>query len=65
MHHQGIRDLAPGLRPTAFAPDGLIEGFEGTDGRFLLGVQWHPEELAQTSDRMRRLFAAFIDAARA
>jgi putative glutamine amidotransferase len=64
MHHQGVRELAPGLRPTAFAPDGLIEGFEGTDGRFLLAVQWHPEELAETCDRMRRLFTAFIDAAR-
>jgi putative glutamine amidotransferase len=64
MHHQGIRKLATGLRPTAHAPDGLIEGFEGGNGRFLLGVQWHPEELVQTSESQRRLFAAFIDAAR-
>ena len=63
MHHQGIRRLAPGLRPTAFAPDGLIEGFEGQNARFLLGVQWHPEELAESSEPMRRLFTAFIEAA--
>jgi putative glutamine amidotransferase len=61
MHHQGICRLAPGLRPTAFAPDGLIEGFEGKTGRFLLGVQWHPEELVDSSEPMRRLFTAFIE----
>ncbi len=64
MHHQGIRRLAPGLRATAYAPDGLVEGFEGGNGQFLLGVQWHPEELAESSESNRRLFTAFVDAAR-
>src|SRR5262249_4217080 len=39
MHHQGIKALAPGLVASAFAPDGLIEGVEGPDGRFLVRVQ--------------------------
>ncbi len=65
MHHQGVQRLAPGLRPSAFAPDGLIEGFEGTNGSFVLAVQWHPEELAATHEPMRRLFSAFVEAARA
>uniref|UniRef100_A0A0G4GQK7 Glutamine amidotransferase domain-containing protein n=1 Tax=Chromera velia CCMP2878 TaxID=1169474 RepID=A0A0G4GQK7_9ALVE len=26
-HHQGVRKLAPALRPMAFSPDGLVEGF--------------------------------------
>jgi putative glutamine amidotransferase len=64
MHHQGVRRLAPGLKPTVFAPDGLIEGFEGTDGQFLLAVQWHPEELVEASESMRALFRGFVDAAR-
>src|SRR5262249_17376526 len=38
MHHQGIKDLAPGLVPNAVAPDGLIEGVEGNNGHFFLGV---------------------------
>jgi putative glutamine amidotransferase len=63
MHHQGIRRLAPGLRPTAFAPDGLVEGVEPADGGFLVGVQWHPEELAESSAPMHRLFAALVAAA--
>ncbi|HEY8256897.1 MAG TPA: gamma-glutamyl-gamma-aminobutyrate hydrolase family protein [Gemmatimonadales bacterium] len=64
MHHQGIKDLASALRPTAYAPDGLIEGLESPNGHFLLGVQWHPEALVERDPRMNRLFAAFIDAAR-
>ena len=63
MHHQGIKELAPGLVPSAFAPDGLIEAVEGTNGHFLVGVQWHPEELAEKQLPQRRLFAAFIEAA--
>lgn len=64
MHHQGIKRLAPSLIANAFAPDGLIEGVESAAGDdFVLGVQWHPEDLAESEPRMRRLFDAFIDAA--
>lgn len=63
MHHQGIKDLADCLTPSAFAPDGLIEGVEGSNGQFLIGVQWHPEELVATQPPMRRLFEAFVEAA--
>jgi len=64
MHHQGIKELATTLRPTAYSPDGLIEGLESRNGHFLLGVQWHPEALVERDPRMGRLFAAFIDATR-
>lgn len=63
MHHQGIKRLADGLIATAHAPDGLIEGVEGANGQFLLGVQWHPEELTESSASMRRLFTAFLETA--
>jgi putative glutamine amidotransferase len=63
MHHQGIKQLASGLRPAAYAPDGLIEGLESRNGHFMLAVQWHPEALVDRDPRMRRLFTAFIDAA--
>jgi putative glutamine amidotransferase len=63
MHHQAIKRLAPGLRQTAVAPDGIIEGVEGANGQYLIGVQWHPEELSEHDPAMRRLFASFIDAA--
>jgi putative glutamine amidotransferase len=63
MHHQAVKDLAPGLAPTAIAPDGLIEAVESSDQQFLLGVQWHPESLTEREPRMHRLVAGFVEAA--
>ena len=67
MHHQGIKALAPRLFPVGYAPDGLIEAVEANDpapSAFLVGVQWHPEELALGGDpASRRLFDAFVTAA--
>jgi putative glutamine amidotransferase len=64
MHHQGVKVLGSGLTASAHAPDGLIEGLEGSNGQFLIGVQWHPEELTRTDPAMERLFSTFLDAAR-
>ena len=64
-HHQSIARVADGLRVTARAPDGIIEGaeWEGRDW-WALGVQWHPEELIETPETWdRSLFAAFGKAA--
>lgn len=61
LHHQGVRNLAPGLKPAAFAPDGIIEAFEITGHPFGLAVQWHPENL-QEHENMRRLFRIFVEA---
>lgn len=62
LHHQGIKDLAPNLKATAFAPDGLIEGIELPDHKFALAVQWHPEWLTE-HEEMRKLFQMFVEAA--
>jgi putative glutamine amidotransferase len=65
MHHQAVKRLGAGLRPVAWAPDQIIEGVEGEDrSRFVVGVQWHPEELVGRSEAARRLFAALVTAAR-
>lgn len=64
MHHQAVKDLAPGFRAVARTPDGLIEAIEGHDHPFALGVQWHPEELVEDAQPMRRLFEDFVSAAR-
>ncbi len=61
MHHQGIARLAPGLVATATSPDGLVEAVETNDDRFVVGVQWHPEDMVDVDPRMRRLFDAFIE----
>jgi putative glutamine amidotransferase len=62
MHHQGIRDLAPGLVSTAHAPDGLVEAAELPGHPFALAVQWHPECLPG-DPKMRALFRAFVETA--
>jgi putative glutamine amidotransferase len=64
MHHQAIKRLGDGLREVAWAPDGIVEGVEMAGDRFVLGVQWHPEELVGHDQAARNLFSAIVDAAR-
>ena len=59
FHHQGIKDLAPGLKAAAFAPDGICEAIESQDGQ-LSGVQWHPETLWETRSEQDQLFTDFF-----
>jgi putative glutamine amidotransferase len=63
MHHQGVCDLGPTLKPVAFSPDGLVEAVELVGHPFGVGVQWHPECLPEI-ETMRALFRGFIDAAK-
>jgi putative glutamine amidotransferase len=65
MHHQGLKRVADGLVPTAWAPDGLIEALEAPGEAYAVGVQWHPEMMVDTHPGTRRLFEGFIEAARA
>ena len=55
MHHQSIRTVAPGFSTSALSADGVIEGIEDPSKRFCIGVQWHPEYLADNNV----LFEAF------
>ena len=68
-HHQAVsRDgLAPALiaSATASSPIGeLIEGVETRTGRFVMGIQCHPERQESTPAQFERLFAVFVDACR-
>jgi putative glutamine amidotransferase len=64
-HHQIVDANCPGrgLRPVAFALDGVLEGAEDFDGRYLLAVQWHPEDLIDRPEHLR-LFADLVDGSR-
>ncbi|HEV8613745.1 MAG TPA: gamma-glutamyl-gamma-aminobutyrate hydrolase family protein, partial [Gemmatimonadales bacterium] len=64
MHHQAVKDLAPGLVASAHSADGLVEALESGTGHFLVGVQWHPEIFERSDARTRRLFQSFVAAAR-
>jgi putative glutamine amidotransferase len=67
IHHQAVDRLGNAMRVNARADDGTIEGVESDDPSWwMVGVQWHPEELTTTPEPWdRRLFAAFADACRA
>ena len=62
-HHQAVGRVGEGLRVTALAPDGVVEGLEDPKHPFYVGVQWHPEDMSG-EDSASKIFGAFIEAAR-
>ncbi len=62
FHHQAVRTLGHGLRPVAWASDGVVEALETDEERFVVGVQWHAECLVRRPAH-RSLFSAFVGAA--
>lgn len=63
-HHQAVKEAAPDLRAIARASDGIIEAVEASSKRFVLGVQWHPEGTWKVDPPSKKLFRAFVQAAR-
>jgi putative glutamine amidotransferase len=64
LHGQGVKQLAPGLRVEARAPDGIVEAFSRPGAGFNLCLQWHPEWLAASNPVSVRIFEAFGQACR-
>jgi len=60
-HHQAVARLGEGLMVSATDPeDGVIEALERPDKRFVVGVQWHPEnQIGEKDPLARKLFEAF------
>ena len=64
FHHQAVNRVPAGFEVVATSPDGVIEGIEATDGRSIIGVQWHPESFIMNGDdTMMPLFRWFVDEA--
>ena len=63
MHHQAVGTVAPSLATVARAPDGIVEGVEWpTEDWWMVGVQWHPEELTASPEPWdRSLLSAFAE----
>jgi len=59
-HHQSAERLGKGLRVAARSADGVVEAIENTGGTFLVGVQWHPEQMDKK--HYRALFGALVRA---
>ncbi len=62
FHHQAVAHPGKGLTTSAVSEDGIIEGTEAADGRFFIGVQWHPEHMCDNASK--KLFAALRRAAK-
>jgi putative glutamine amidotransferase len=62
LHHQAVKVVAPPLKATGTSDDGVIESLESEERRFLIAVQWHPEEIDDLP-WVQRLFAGFAQAA--
>jgi putative glutamine amidotransferase len=61
-HHQAAGMIGAGLRVSAHAHDGTVEGLERPDKTFIVAVQWHPEDQVVGDPEQLKLFARFADA---
>jgi len=65
FHHQSIKQIAPGLRVTAQASDGVIEACESTESAWYIhAVQFHPEAMCEKHPEFLGLFIEFVNACR-
>lgn len=62
-HHQAVDRVGDALEAVAFAGDGIVEATEHRTARWVVGLQWHPEERRANTDDRRRVFAALAAAA--
>lgn len=64
-HRQAVARIGAGLVESGWSEDGLVEAIEEAGERWVVGVQWHPEDTAAADPEQRRVFGAFVEAARA
>lgn len=65
FHHQAVKELGKGFKPTMTAPDGIVEAIEWKEERFVIAVQWHPEMMEGQIATIRPIFDAFVEECRA
>ena len=58
FHHQAVKKVAPGIRVTAHADNGIVEAYEYGDR--LIAFQFHPEGMARTDDAWLAPFRYFV-----
>lgn len=64
FHHQALDMVAKDLIVTGRATDNTVEAVEHASAKWIVGVQWHPEDDAKTEPDQQNLFDGFIDAIR-
>lgn len=60
FHHQAIDKLGDGLIVSGMTGDDIIEAIEMPSRTFVVGVQWHPENMLEGASNMKHLFNALI-----
>lgn len=60
FHHQSVKKLGKDLKITALSNDGIVEGIESLTEKFLVAVQWHPENLVEHHGEFLKFFEALI-----
>jgi putative glutamine amidotransferase len=63
-HHQASKSVSSELRVAGRAQDGIIEAVERPAGRFVLGLQWHPELMFRRHPEHLGPFGALVAKAR-
>jgi len=60
FHHQAVSEVAPDFTINAIAEDGIIEAISQENKKFVLGVQWHPENLWRKDNTHLKLFERLV-----
>jgi putative glutamine amidotransferase len=58
-HHQAVKQLARDFKVSALSEDGVIEGIEHEKSPWMIGVQWHPEDMQNETEQCG-LFSEFV-----
>ncbi|EMS72120.1 gamma-glutamyl-gamma-aminobutyrate hydrolase family protein [Ruminiclostridium cellobioparum] len=60
FHHQAVNETAPGFTINAYSEDGIIEAISNENKKFVLGVQWHPENMWRKDKKHLKLFERLV-----
>ncbi|AEY68057.1 gamma-glutamyl-gamma-aminobutyrate hydrolase family protein [Clostridium sp. BNL1100] len=60
FHHQAVSEVAPGFTVNACSQDGIIEAISNENKKFVLSVQWHPENLWRKDRTHLKLFERLV-----
>jgi len=61
FHAQTVNNIPNGFMVSGLSEDGVIEFIESTTSSFVWGVQFHPEEMYFSDEKMRKIINAFVE----
>lgn len=60
-HNYHVETIKSNFIVSSFSKDGIMEGLESTDKKFVVGVQWHPEDMIGYDKDQNLLITRFLD----